>query len=162
LIFELLPVLEGWAYYPLKADNRTISKGSIKKLWSREDFGWILRAKMVCDSAYVRLKLKILGGKGTSEISGQPYELYTWGFTAPNNSYFYCAKYDSANNVYVVVYAPETPWPYSGLFEASIEMPSDAAEDTSTITLDVDRIVVVDQERFINSLKNNLYFKGGV
>lgn len=154
MIFELLPFLEGWRYYPLKVENRTIQRGRTKKLWSKEDFGWILRARMVCDSPYIRLRIKILGGTGQHEISGQPYELNTEGFTAPNNSYFYCPKYDAANKVYVVVYSPETPYPYSGLFETAIEMDSNAPTSSSLITtIDVDRIVIVDRERFLKSLE---------
>lgn len=154
MIYNLLPLLEGWSYEPIETTAEPIRRGRPREFAKDYSRGWLIRAYMKTDHPDVRMRIALTSAVGRQTLWGQATMLNAFGWTLPNHRYFWCSLYDAQNDEYVVVYAPVQLWPCRNLLEVEVEIPAGSAVESATINeLKVDRIKIVDEEAFKKSLK---------
>jgi len=101
LLEELLPLLDGVSKELFTKENIVLPPGESFE-WRAESDGWISFCMGVCNQKHAR----IIHNIWVKEVSFSPFEAYTFGLTQENTTHIFCAKYDPANNIYALIYAP--------------------------------------------------------
>ena len=100
-IEELLPVLEGINEELFTRENVVLPPGESFE-WRAASDGWMIFCMGTCNQKHARITHNIW----VKEVSFSPYECYTLGLVQANTTHVYCAKYDTDNNIYALIYSP--------------------------------------------------------
>lgn len=154
-IEELLPLLEGIRHSLITKENFTLEPGKQYK-WEAENPGWLTLVAGGFSTPYAEIEHSIW----VNPIVYYPYIIYTYGFTTRSPAYNWIVRYDTTNNVYVMVYEPR---PYKGYKAGSYIAirnpklhPITKEPVTTSMTvyyLMISYIELYDREAFVKSLR---------
>ncbi|MHA1506346.1 MAG: hypothetical protein ACTSR0_04055 [Candidatus Asgardarchaeia archaeon] len=154
MIFELLPLLQGWRWHKIDV-NTTITRGSPKYIYKKTDeAGWLLGFYMYTNVKEMTLEIitrDVIGGD--RKLSITPSTLNARGEVSFNMYRPYLAKYDASGDNYVVIYNPLRAWGYRGMISVKASIPATSSSTSGTLILDIRGVVIENYELFKSSLK---------
>jgi hypothetical protein len=104
MLEELLPLLDGVREEFYQHENVALNPGESFE-WRAPSDGWLTFVMGVCNQKYAAISHNIW----VKEITFSPFTTHAYGLTQANTTNVYCAQYDEANNIYVLIYAPRPP-----------------------------------------------------
>jgi hypothetical protein len=155
-IEELLPLLEGVREERYWLENVVLKPGESTE-WVAPLDGWMSFVAGMFNQKHTTVVHNIW----VKEVSFSPYTLYTAGATQANSMVCWCSKYDSTNDVYVLVYAPR-PYKffrkndYIRITAPKADPVTGAPITTPTVcsTVDIQVIYITDREKLRESLRS--------
>jgi len=157
MIEDLLPLLRGWAYKAYDIDvPKLVKAGTFKVMGEeRKHKGWVSMFLVVLDNPRARFIIEGTDSTGAVQKTDlTPEELYNTGSTFWTPAAVFLQRYDTSNNVYVVVY---TPRPWLSFYTAKLTVQAPADSDVTVLGAHALLIIIVDEDEFKKSLHEVLF-----
>lgn len=138
MIYELLPLLEGWGWL-YNEDSGTLSLGTAKTLFTIKAPGYFVAASCHLsgsrDAKYVHIRVDMDREVRPFTIDFTPFGLYAFGSLLPIPFGAYVSKWDDENKYYTGSIVPNRPVPYKYSFEIRLIPPSKPQEEVEEKTI---------------------------
>jgi len=157
MLYELLPLLEGWKIYSRDVETEVVvNPGKTYELAKATDPGWIVGMQVSIvgppDTQFVLEYYDPLEGYRYATVS--PAGLLALGFDMPNPASMYLATYDPDANFYCIAFTPAQPFPFFASRSRPARITVKAPETSPTVVKGYAQsvILVADIDMFRRSL----------
>lgn len=145
-IWHSLPLLQGWDWLIIDADDKTVAAGQLESISFKEETpGWLIGAAL--NTTDEDTKIEIVADQhilADTTIKNQNLA----GLNTRGNVFPQVTRYNTDTDTYIAQIVMQPPWPWRDSFYARITAPSD-----SSITLDYEilGIEITDKQQFVES-----------
>jgi hypothetical protein len=119
-ILSLLPLLSGWKYVTVGAKKKGTITRKTGSLVALNGKGYLLWAFAKIDDPKAEITFLNDEHPLTSTLKSA-HDIFSAGLTVPNSVGLWVPLFDPSNEVYEIVFAPSSPWPYSESLEISLK-----------------------------------------
>jgi len=161
MLFEMLPVLEGWSYQYMRKTGK-IKVGERQKLLDETSGrGYILYAAAgmsgSLDAKYFRFDIEVDGPGRAFAIVGDYAFLKKYGYLTPIPYGIVLTKFSDEEKAYNAVTTFSKPTPFTRRIRAFITPPSEPVEETTVTEIDysvtIGLVRIEDIDTFIKSVR---------
>jgi hypothetical protein len=166
-LMELLPLIVdeegkpcGWTSGFIYIPPTRINPGGSLHIGPFSKPGWLRNAFLISDNPHLRVNQTVFHGQ--RPVSWSFYEAWLYGAVTPGPAGLaWVPKYDTANNIYSMLYQPIPPQEYMEGADIWLTLPErdpngNPITSPATITLSLHTIILDSRERFTEKLKTIL------